>query len=128
MKKTIRKLLPQDTRTIEFNSSFGMMLLSSLLFYGVLLREDVSDIDVAVSIGWVAIFIFLFGFIQFIVNFTTPHIFAARAILCWLAGSFWIWLAFTHPLTVLSIPTLLLGTSNLIAFLLNTMSSSTWKQ
>jgi hypothetical protein len=45
-----------------------------------------------------------------------------------LAGSFWIWLTFSQPVSIMAIPVFLLGISNIVAFLINTaILSETWR-
>jgi C4-dicarboxylate transporter len=45
-----------------------------------------------------------------------------------LTGTFWIWLTFSQPLSIMAIPVFFLGISNIIAFLINTVIlSETWR-
>lgn len=126
MKKIIRNLLPQDTRSVEYPSSAGMMLTAILLFFDVSIREihiNVSNQDIFLIV------LFLVGLIHFLILVTYPRLVCIRPLFSWAAGTFWLWLAFSQPLSILSMPTFLLGASNIASFLINTViMSEKWRQ
>lgn len=126
MKHLIRNLLPQDTRSVEYPAAFGLILISFLLFFG--LFSDEININIS-PIGFWCFVTLLVGVSQFCSLLFFPKFEKYGHILSWLSGTFFMWLAFSQPLSILSIPTFLLGVSNIAAFLINiVIMSEQWKR
>lgn len=125
-KKILRNLLPQDTRSVEYPAAAGMILISFLLFFNLFSKE----IHVNISPIWFwCLITFIVGLAQFLSLIFFPNFEVYRHILSWMSGTFFLWLAFSQPLSILSIPTFFLGISNIAAFLINTVIlSEQWKQ
>ena len=125
MKTIIKNLLPQDTRSVEFPSAIGLIVCSFLLFFGCMSNEIHLNIS-SIGIWCVVTFVLGISYIVSLLHF--PKLDPIRPALAWLAGTFWIWLTFSQPLTILSIPVFFLGISNIVAFLINTVIlSEQWR-
>ena len=125
MKTIIKNLLPQDTRSVEFPSAVGLIVCSFLLFFKCMSNEIHLHID---SVGFWCIVTFILGVSYIVSLLHFPKLDPIRPALAWLAGTFWVWLTFSQPLTILSIPVFFLGISNIVAFLINTVIlSEQWR-
>jgi hypothetical protein len=120
MKTLIRNLLPQDTRSVEFPSAVGLIICSIMLFFNL--------IPNVYHIGFWCVVTFMLGVVYIVSLLHFPKLDCCRPVLSWLAGSFWIWLTFSQPLSIMAIPVFFLGVSNIVAFLINTVIlSETWR-
>lgn len=122
----VRNLLPQDTRSVEYPAAAGLIFVAVLLFFGLFSQE----INVNISpIGFWCLVTYVVGCSQFCSLLFFPKFEVYRHILSWLSGTFFMWLAFSQPLSILSVPTFLLGLSNIAAFLINiVIMSEQWKR
>lgn len=126
MKHIVRNFLPQDTRAVEFPSAFALFSVSAILAYGFLLDKIILNFQP--SMFWVIV-TFLIGFSQLISLIKFPDLDTIRTACNWIAGTFWIWVAFSSILSVGSIVAFYIGASNLMAFLINTtVLSETWNR
>jgi hypothetical protein len=48
-----------------------------------------------------------------------PKMEMIRAFICWISGSFWMWVSFLDPFTIFSLATFALGFFNVVAFIVN---------
>lgn len=120
MKTLIKNLLPQDTRSVEFPSAVGLILCSIMLFFNLI--PNVYHIGF-----WCVVTLFL-GVVYIASLLHYPKLDFYRPFLSWIAGTFWVWLSLSQPLSVTAIPVFFLGISNIVAFLINTVIlSETWK-
>lgn len=125
MKTIIRNLLPQDTRSVEFPSAVGLIVCSIILFFNVMSNEIHLHIN---NIGFWCIATFFIGVVYIISLLHFPKLDFYRPMLSWMSGTFWIWLTFSQPLSIMAIPVFFLGISNIVAFLINTVIlSETWR-
>lgn len=113
---------PRDTRLVE------MVTAISMVSSGILAFLDVSMVPAALAhahnpIFW-DIIVVVFGFMQFImatVFYRATHV---RSIIAWIIGTFFVWLsvaALTHQVRPSEITTLVLGITNLYAFVINAL-------
>jgi multisubunit Na+/H+ antiporter MnhB subunit len=121
-------LLPRDTRTAELASA-GALILSSLLFF-VGFGAEGRVADLKGTEFWVIITL-CFGILQ-ILAILEEHLEHLRAIVAWIAGSFWIWSALdtlTFQVQSTEVAAFMLGITNFYAFVINAMmvKNQLWK-
>lgn len=125
MKTVIRNLLPQDTRSVEYPSAAGLIVCSVILFFNLMSTEIHLHVN---NIGLWCIPTFFLGVGYIVALLKFPRLDFFRPVLSWLTGTFWIWLTFSQPLSIMAIPVFFLGVSSIIAFLINTIIlSETWR-
>lgn len=125
-RKILRNLLPQDTRSVEYPAAVGMILISFLLFFNVFSQE--IHVNITPIWFWCSVTLIV-GLVQFCSLIFFPKFEVIGHFFSWMSGTFFMWLAFSQPLSILSIPTFFLGFSNIAAFLINTVIlSEQWKQ
>jgi hypothetical protein len=122
------RLLPIDTRVIELASA-GALIFSSLLFIvGSYTGMKLTGFH---QPQFWAIVTFCFGLLQ-IVSIYEEQLEHLRAVVAWIAGSFWIWAAMDTMGSYIrptEIATLFLGICNFYAFVVNAMlvKKQLWK-
>lgn len=125
MKQIIRNVLPQDTRSIELPSSVGLLIVCVFLFFDLLTGHHIFNIHPEEF--W-AIFLAVIGGLQLYALLDYPKMDLLRTAMCWVAGSFWLWIAFVPPIDISSVAAFGMGFSNIVAFIINTVIiSEKWK-
>ena len=112
-------LLPQGSRTVELYSSLGLLIVTFLLFMGVISTpQQLLDLDSRyvwnLSLG-------VLGFLQFYSIWLYPKLELLRIVTSWLAGCFWLWAGIssgTHP-DIDDIASIVLGMANFYGFIIN---------
>ena len=122
------RLLPIDTRSIELASS-GALIFSSLLFM-IGMYSGVKFTDFHQPEFW-AIITLCFGVLQLMAIYE-EHLEHLRAVLAWIAGSFWVWAGFDTlgaAVRPTEIATIFLGICNFYAFVVNALlvKKQLWK-
>jgi hypothetical protein len=125
MKRIIKNFFPQDTRAVEFPSAMGLILTGVALLVGALIDQTLINIHPIEF--WVA-FCLIVGCIQWYSLLDYPEFEPVRAGISWIAGSFWLWVSTSGDLSPSSLAAFVLGFSNIVAFLINTVIlSERWK-
>jgi hypothetical protein len=122
-------LLPQDTRIAEVLSGLA------LVFVGVGLMIPGNgmispSITAPVAAFW-ALITLAFGALQLSAIAMCKAMEHLRFILAWISGSFWIWVAtsnISYTVTASEVATIVLGITNLYAFIINLLLvKQSWK-
>lgn len=122
-------LLPQDTRIAELLSGFAMVLVGmGLMVTGNSLIGTITTIQE--NAFWCLITI-AFGSLQVFTLALYRKMEHLRFVLAWISGSFWIWVSsanFANGVHAPDIVTLMLGITNLYAFIVNLLLvKQSWK-
>jgi hypothetical protein len=122
-------LLPRDTRIVELLSGIAMVLVGmGLLLSGNSLMGTVTTVQY--NTFWFLIAV-AFGSLQIFSIALCAKMEHLRFILAWISGSFWIWVASTnlaHGIHASEIATMMLGITNLYAFIINLLLvKQSWK-
>lgn len=119
---TVINLFPRDNRSVELASAVGLLLLALNIY---LHPEALASMPRQGLEYWVPSCFFL-GALQFGSLMAYPHTELLRAILSWINGLFWIWLALS--VSGLAVAAIMLGATNLYAFVINVnMLRTAWK-
>lgn len=118
MIKIIRNLLPQDTRAVELPSAVGLLLTGLALLFSIIVDQSLLDIH---PVEFWILFTFLVGSLQFYALLDFPKLEALRTVICWISGSFWIWVSFNSNIDISALAAFSLGFSNIMAFIINTV-------
>lgn len=124
MIRIIRNLIPQDTRAVELLSAVTLISISILLFLGLI--NDHPLLYVRPIEFWI-LFSCIIGVLHLYSLLNCPNSELIRVMMCWLAGSLWLWVAFALPFEFATIVVFFLGFSNILAFIINTiLLNKTW--
>ena len=125
LKNICKKLLPRDTRSVEFTSAWSLILLSLFL---VLSSESTEAMESLHPVEFWATVTCIFGSLHLysLIRLTKEE--PVRVVVSWVSGSFWIWLSLYGGLNNPGdIATLFLGVGCMTAFLINTVIlSESW--
>lgn len=125
LKNICKKLLPRDTRSVEFTSAWSLILLSLFL---VLSSESTEAMESLHPVEFWATTTCIFGSLHLYSLVRLSKEEPVRLVTSWLSGTFWIWVGLSNGLnTPGDIATLILGVGCMAAFLINTMIlSESW--
>lgn len=122
-------LLPQDTRIVEVLSGLALVFVGiGLMIPG----NGMISISVSTPVAtfW-ALLTLAFGVLQLGSIAMCKAMEHLRFILAWISGSFWIWIATENASTAVTaseIATIVLGITNLYAFIINLLLvKQSWK-
>lgn len=113
---------PRDTRLVEMLTALSLFISGILGFAGISMIP-VALIDVHNPVFWELIAV-VFGIMQFIMATAFYRATHVRAIIAWFVGTFFVWLsvaALAHQVRPSEITTLIVGTTNLYAFIVNAL-------
>jgi hypothetical protein len=112
--------IPRDTRLIEFASGWAL-LLTALLLPAETLSADL--LQASPGLGWV-VFLGLTGVLHLVTVYLMEEIEMLRAALCFVSGTFWIWVAMMglRDPHIEDFAVFALGVGCLMAFLVNSLA------
>lgn len=125
-------LLPQDTRIAELLSGISLLVVGmALLITGKgFLHHSTVMVTMQYNAFW-CILCIAFGVLQISAIAVHRGLEHLRFILAWITGSFWVWLAsanFSNGANATEMVTMLLGITNLYAFIVNLLLvRQSWK-
>jgi ABC-type multidrug transport system permease subunit len=115
---------PQDARSSELASAWGLIFLSILLSCSGFLGIDDAVLRMTQSIPFWVIICLIMGSLQLFSVALYPSVEILRAITAWVNGSMWLWIGFSSSyghVAVSDAAAVCLGFSNLYAFSLNSL-------
>lgn len=117
-------LFPQDTRSSELASAWGLIFISFLITISGYVGLDDIVLRMYQHISFWAIIFGILGSLQLTTIAFYPKLEILRTITAWTNGTLWVWIGFSASqgyVAISDMAAICLGVANLYAFILNSL-------